>query len=195
MPTPDYENDLAFEPRKIDDLTILWKAKKLDTTQRYWVIEDGFSVPIPRLMNEDGDFIDGTGYPIPRRKIKAVLDSCDYDHFVELTEKAKKYDSIIVNGNYPDKISKLKSKIKHLLELQANQDKEIETFKEDQEKMVRGAKRMLDFQSQTIEQLRQLLKESYNELKILRMLSLPIASKEALMECDDLLTRINEVLK
>ncbi|MCM1497323.1 MAG: hypothetical protein NC124_02540 [Clostridium sp.] len=43
-------------------------------------------------------------------------------------------------------------------------------------------------------QLRQLLKECDNELKILRMLSLPIASAEALHECDDLLTRINAVL-
>jgi len=40
----------------------------------------------------------------------------DYDQFFELTEKAKKYDRIKVNGNYPDKISKLKSRIKHLLE-------------------------------------------------------------------------------
>lgn len=86
MPTPDYEDDLAFEPRETEDLTRLWKHKKLDTTQRYWVIEDGFSKPIPRLMNENGEFIDGTGYPIHRRKIKAVLNICDYDELESLED-------------------------------------------------------------------------------------------------------------
>lgn len=55
-----------------------------------------------------------------------VLAPCDYDHISELEKKAKKYDRIKVNGNYPDKISRLKSRIKHLLDLQANQDKEVE---------------------------------------------------------------------
>lgn len=42
----------------------------------------------------------------------------------------RKYDNIKIKGNYPDKISKLKSRIKHLLELQANQDKEVENLRE-----------------------------------------------------------------
>lgn len=62
--------------------------------------------------------------------VEEVLAPCNYDHFVELTEKAKKYDRIKINGNYPDKISKLKSRIKHLLDLQANQDKEVENLRE-----------------------------------------------------------------
>ena len=107
-------------------LTDDWKAGKLDTTQRYWIIEKGFSKPIPRLMNELGEFIDNFGYPINEKGVKEVLAPCDYDYFIELTRKAEKYDNIKVNGNYPDKISKLKSRIKHLLDLQANQDKEVE---------------------------------------------------------------------
>lgn len=35
----------------------------------------------------------------------------------------------LCNGNYPDKISRLKSRIKHLLDLQANQDKEVEKLR------------------------------------------------------------------
>ena len=89
-----------------------------------------------------------------------------YDHFVELTEKVKD----------------LSSENENLLNLTANQGKEIETLKEDQEKMVRGAKRMLDFQSQTIEQLRQLLRECCE-----RISPHPINLK--------FLERINEVLK
>lgn len=43
-------------------------------------------------------------------------------------------------------------------------------------------------------QLRELLKECNNELKLLRMLSLPMASGQALNECDDLLARINAAI-
>lgn len=109
-----------------------------------------------------------------------------YDHFVELTEKVKD----------------LSSENENLLNLTANQDKEIETLKEDQEKMVRGAKRMLDFQSQTIEQLRQLLKECLPEvvtrLQSMEFTKMTSQSKEPERECvrlKKLLTRINEVLK
>lgn len=42
--------------------------------------------------------------------------------------------------------------------------------------------------------LKELLKECDNELKILRMLSLPMASKEALSECDDLLSKIDNTI-
>ena len=42
--------------------------------------------------------------------------------------------------------------------------------------------------------LKELLRECNNELKILRMLSLRMASKEALSECDDLLTKITNAI-
>lgn len=70
-------------------LTDDWKARELDTTKRYWIIEKGFSKPIPRLMNELGDFIDNFGYPINEKRVKEVLAPCDYDHFVELNEKVE----------------------------------------------------------------------------------------------------------
>lgn len=70
-------------------LTDDWKAGKLDTTKRYWIIEKGFSKPIPRLMNELGEFIDNFGYPINEKGVKEVLAPCDYDHFVELNEKVE----------------------------------------------------------------------------------------------------------
>ena len=41
----------------------------------------------------------------------------------------------------------------------------------------------------------QLLRECDNKLKILRTVSLSIASVEAIEECDEILTKINEVLK
>ena len=44
------------------------------------------------------------------------------------------------------------------------------------------------------QQLKELLKECDNELKILRMLSLPMASKGALSECDDLLSKIDNAI-
>lgn len=97
--------------------------------------------------------------------VDEILAICDYDHFVGLTEKAKKYDRIKVNGNCPDKISRLKSRIKHLRELQANQDKEIQQLKEDLDNYkilaeTRG-NRLIDSERQTVitRQLRQVLKE------------------------------------
>ncbi len=85
--------------------------------------------------------------------VDEILAICDYDHFVGLTEKAKKYDRIKVNGNCPDKISRLKSRIKHLLELQANQDKELES-----------ARWYQTVQNEDIAKLRQLLRECYVEI-------------------------------
>lgn len=49
---------------------------------------------------------------------------------LKVVELEEKLNTIKANGNYPDKISKLKAKIKHLLDLQANQDKEVESLRE-----------------------------------------------------------------
>lgn len=107
----------------------------------YWVLTPDSIKPFPAFCFR-GKF-DGCDGQL-NDCVSEVIALCKYDHFVELTEKVKN----------------LSSENENLLNLTANQDKEIETLKEDQEKMVRGAKRMLDFQSQTIEQLRQLLKDS-----------------------------------
>lgn len=88
-------------------------------------------------------------------------------------------------------VENLSSENHRLLNLTANQDKEIETLKEDQEKMVRGAKRMLDFQSQIIEQLRQLLKECQTFFEEENPKDFTVLSERM----EDLLTKINEVMK
>lgn len=137
-----------------------------------------------------------------------VLALCDYDHFSELEKKAKKYDCIKVNGNYPDKISRLKSRIKHLLDLQANQDKEVERLRDENKELI-GLRKEVAKEEEIIgkllnegnvlavknRKLRELLEECDNELKILRTVSLSIASVEAIEECDELLIKINEELK
>lgn len=70
---------------------------------------------------------------------------------------------------------------------------EFLSMKEDNvDKIIRNVNvRLL---SREVERLRALLKECNNELKLLRTLSLPMASKGALSECDDLLTRINTAI-
>lgn len=102
------------------ELTADYNSKKLKKGW-YWVRFNCY-VNIEPSFYEKGYFWDDG-------KVEEVISPCDYNHFVELTEKAKKYDKIKINGNYPDKISKLKSRIKHLLELQANQDKEVENLR------------------------------------------------------------------
>lgn len=52
-----------------------------------------------------------------------------YEELQRLRKIAAKYDRMKVKDNYPDKISQLKSRIKHLLELQANHDKEVERLR------------------------------------------------------------------
>lgn len=151
-------------------LTDDWKAGKLKQGW-YWIKNKVRGIVPDQVIGNDW-LLSG------RCNVEEVLSPCDYDHFVELTEKVKelekdiqtltnnykrlekeqasdiahgqalveefgdfealyeelqrlrkiavKYDCIKINGNYPDKISRLKSRIKHFLELQANQDKELE---------------------------------------------------------------------
>lgn len=100
-------------------LTDDWNAGKLDSGW-YFVKIDNQVYPdyYNNYFVQSGD-VDGL----------QVLAPCDYDHISELEKKAKEYDRIKINGNYPDKISRLKSRIKHLLDLQANQDKEVEKLR------------------------------------------------------------------
>lgn len=77
-------------------------------------------------------------------------------------------DKIKVNGNYPDKISNLKSKIKHLLDLKANQDKEVEY-------------------------LRDLLKECKN-IVVHDLWAKPEFPDGQVVDKEDLLTRINAAI-
>lgn len=161
---------------KSDDtnLTEKWEAGKLKNGW-YWVkTVHGFIQPMYYLVTRvKGELVKGFAEE-PEDRAVEVLSPCDYDHFVDLTEKVKtlekdiktltnnykiledfktghvlvdvgdyaalseelqrlrkierKYNNIKVKGNYPDKISKLKSRIKHLLERQANQDKEVENL-------------------------------------------------------------------
>lgn len=76
-----------------------------------------------------------------------------YEELQRLRKIAAKYDHIKVKGNYPDKISQLKSRIKHLLELQDNQDKELESSRWYQ-----------TIQNEDIAKLRELLKECYERI-------------------------------
>ena len=100
-------------------LTDDWNAGKLDSGW-YFVKIDNQVYPdyYNNYFVQSGD-VDGL----------QVLAPCDYDHISELEKKAKEYDRIKINGNYPDKISRFKSRIKHLLDLQANQDKEVEKLR------------------------------------------------------------------
>lgn len=59
-----------------------------------------------------------------------------YEELQRLRKVAAKYSRIKVNSNYPDKISRLKSRIKHLLDLQANQDKEVERLRDENKELI-----------------------------------------------------------
>lgn len=164
------------------ELTDDFLNKKLQAGSFYFV-ETGNGHPEPMVIDIDGDFNDyeGNYYKPEFSKGKLeVLVPCDYNHIIKLTEKGKKYDRIKVNGNYPDKISRLKSRIKHLLEMQDNQDKELES-----------ARWYQTIQNEDIAKLRNLLEEcriwmswAYAELY-------EYDSEHESKDTEDLLTRVN----
>ena len=225
----DVENNLAFPPREnitSNNLTDDWRARKLDG--EFWV----------KLSKPTGEYIERRTFvkgalhkeKDPCVEIVEVLAPCDYDHFVELTEKveelkkdiqtltnnykllekkqasdiahgqalvddfgdfealyeelqrlrkiAVKYDRIKAKGNYPDKISQLKSRIKHLLELQANQDKEVERLRDENNDFKQKNSDLLALISEgntVINNLRQLFEEQEEELKTLKMLDMNLS--------------------
>ncbi len=72
-------------------LTDDWKAGKLEKCKRYWVKSPLSLETKPAFLYNDNSFdVDGTIYP--NNYDLEVLASCDYDHFVELTEKVKSQD-------------------------------------------------------------------------------------------------------
>lgn len=90
------------------ELTNDWKARKLEPGW-YWIKNKARGIVPDNLIANDWMM---SGFC----NVIEVLAPCNYDHFADLRKKAEKYDRIKVNGNYPDKISKLKSRIKKLLE-------------------------------------------------------------------------------
>lgn len=91
-----------------EELTNDWKARKLEPGW-YWIKNKARGIVPDNLIANDWMM---SGFC----NVIEVLAPCNYDHFADLRKKAEKYDRIKVNGNYPDKISKLKSRIKKLLE-------------------------------------------------------------------------------
>lgn len=173
------------------ELTDDWKAGKLEKGKLFWVLPvNGY--PMPGMLKNYNNFEVFGAYYYPNEDSLTVLSPCDYDHFVELTEKAKKYDRIKINGNYPDKISKLKSRIKYLLELQANQDKEL-----------KSARWYQTIQNEDIAKLRQLLGECQTGLKSIQQkaaypqIHLVFEEDYDALFCQvtDILIKIDEVLK
>lgn len=70
-------------------LTEDWRNKKLKTGQRFFISINGYNAE-PATIDIDGDFVDMEGLPVnPYTNEIQVLAPCDYDHFVELTEKVK----------------------------------------------------------------------------------------------------------
>ena len=107
-----------------EELTKEWKAGELEDGLYYILLENG-KTPIAELETwcryddevEEPYKTSQEFFGYPKDIISEVLSPIpSYNHFADLRKKAEKYDRIKVNGNYPDKISKLKSRIKKLLE-------------------------------------------------------------------------------
>ncbi len=100
-----------------EELTSDWQNEKLERGWYWAKTVHGFIQPIYYLITRvKGELIKGFAEEPEDRVVEVLAPVPPYERFVELTEKAEKYDRIKVNGNYPDKISRLKARIKKLLE-------------------------------------------------------------------------------
>ena len=105
-----------------------------------------------------------------------------YDHFVELKKKAEKNDRTKVNGNYPDKISKLKSRIKKLLE-------KIEELESDSLAKKEGEEIVAELTNEN-NNLRSLLKECDGCVRCLRAYGVADCNGSNI---NNLITKIEEI--
>lgn len=189
-----------------EELTSDWKAGKLERGL-YWVRFKGKIViaecTVFGNVSKPFEIEIKTDFMIKISKVLAPVPS--YDHFVELTEKAEKYDRIKVNGNYSDKISRLKSRIKYLLDLQTNNiDEEIERLRRENEFLIKNCgpfngkiETVFGIPLQSIKtldeennDLRKLLKECAEYI----VADIEFREDEGAMYCCDILTRISAVL-
>lgn len=203
-------------------LTDDWKAGKLEDGLYYILLENG-KTPIAELETwcryddevEEPYKTSQEFFGYPKDIISEVLSPIpSYNHFADLRKKAEKYDRIKVNGNYPDKISKLKSRIKKLLEekdhfieltekiktlssenerllnLQAVTNKEIEELESDSLAKKEGEEIVAELTNEN-NNLRSLLKECDGCVRCLRAYGVADCNGSNI---NDLITRINVTL-
>lgn len=83
------------------ELTDDWKAGKLEKGKLFWVLPvNGY--PMPGMLKNYNNFEVFGAYYYPNEDSLTVLSPCDYDHFVELTEKVKGLEKDVENltNNY-----------------------------------------------------------------------------------------------
>ncbi|MCM1497330.1 MAG: DUF3450 domain-containing protein [Clostridium sp.] len=159
-------------------LTEDWKAGKLKSG--WYFIECSRGEVAPNLWFDDewDDF---------RGMVQEVLAPCDYDHFVGLTEKVKSLEERFVDASKT--IEDLSSENKHLSDLLANQDKEVERLRDenatgcmDCEYFAKGG------------QLRQLLKECQDWINWAYVELQEYDEDHKSQEIENILTRINAAI-
>ncbi len=97
-------------------LTDDWKSGKLARGKKYWCRMVGGEIEICYLWLQTNQFTLLVGYQsrdLPEDDIIEILAPCNYDY-----------------------ISELQSKNKHLLDLQANQDKEVERLRDENKELI-----------------------------------------------------------
>lgn len=159
-----------------EELTNDWKARKLEPGW-YWIKNKARGIVPDNLIANDWMM---SGFC----NVIEVLAPCNYDHFADLRKKAEKYDRIKVNGNYPDKISKLKSRIKKLL-------KKIEELESDSLAKKEGEEIVAELTNENND-LRERLKECDGCVRCLRAFGVSDCNGN---NVNDLITKIEEVLK
>jgi hypothetical protein len=222
----DVENNLAFPPREnitSNNLTDKWKAGKLNHGW-YWVkTVYGFVKPVYYLITRaKGELVKGFAEE-PEDRVEEVLARCDYDHFVELTQKVERLrdendDLKRKNSDLLALISEGNTVINNLRQLFEEQEEELKTLKmlelpiasddvlsecrdllDSKNKELESAHWYQTIQNEDIAKLRQLLKECQKVLSYYGNSNLPCDCSSNIhydnQTALNLLTRINEVIK
>ena len=176
--------------KNLEKLTSNWQDEKLDDGLYYIRLENG-KTPIAELETwcryddevEEPYKTSQEFFGYPKDIISEVLSPIpSYDLFVELKKKAEKYDRTKVNGNYPDKISKLKSRIKKLLE-------KIEELESDSLAKKEGEEIVAELTNEN-NNLRSLLKECDGCIRCLRACGVADCNGSNI---NNLITKIEEI--
>lgn len=205
----DVENNLAFPPREnitSNNLTDDWRARKLDG--EFWV----------KLSKPTGEYIERRTFvkgalhkeKDPCVEIVEVLAPCDYDHFVELTDKVEEFKKDIqtLTNNYKLLEKKQASDIAHSQAL-VDEFGDFEVLYEELQRLREENNSLEQKNSDSsplitageieIDKFRELLKECQKVLSYYGNSKLPCGCSSNIhydnQTALNLLTRINEVLK
>lgn len=203
----DVENNLAFPPREnitSNNLTDDWKAEKIKRNKYYFFRDGPYSIVQIGFINYDNDLLELSRDEWIEPEVTDILAPCDYDHFVELTEKVKELEKDIqtLTNNYNMLEKEQAADIAHgqaLVEEFGDFEalyEELQRLREENNSLEQKNSDLLALISEgntVINNLRQLFEKQEEELKTLKMLDMNLSPSITAGEIE--IDQLRELLK